>query len=407
MILRRAIVAITATVTFCFLWSSLSLAASKQPKQPDKFPPNPLDITTPDPLLPPSPAKKPLTVEESQRLEAALSELNQQAAAELQAGNREAAFDIWNRELRLRRFLGLLNEVQALSRVGEIAWRQNERKEVQYITQRLQAIQKQAQSQNQAGLPLLQALGQAYQQVRSPKLALEVYNQILTLERMDGDAAAVVETLKTIGELNLSWFDYPAAAAIYEQLLKLADSKGDGQNDVTYLEQLAYIYGQAKLPQQSLKVRNQLAIIYQQQNNLTQLPALKMAIAADYESLANKNPSLVQEAFKNYQQAYTTAWELQQYVRASEALEKLIALYRSQKQIEEALQTSQILIKTEELAGDFYGLMKAYDQIGQMQLERKDNAQALLAFQKGLELAQQLKYNEPYFTQQIQKASGK
>ena len=404
--LRRLSITITATATFCFLCSSLTLAASKKPKQPNKFPPNPLEITTPDPLIPPSPANVPLTPEESQKLEAALDQLNQQATSQLQAGNKVTAFDIWNRELRLRRFLGPLKEVQALSRVGAIAWRDNERKEVQYITERLLAIQKQAQSKNSADLQLLQALGQAYQQVRSPQLALAVYNQIFAAVRISGDAAAQVETLETIGTVNLSWFDYPAAAATYEQLLKFADSHGDRLSEMKYLQQLAYIYEQAKQPQQSLNVRNKLAEIYQKENNLTQLPALKLAIASDYETLAKQNPSLLQEAFKNYQQAYTTAWQLEQYVRAGEALQKLIALYRSQRQIEAALQTSQILVQTQEQAGDFYALMNAYDQIGQMQLERKDYPQALFAFHKGLEFAQQLKYNETYFTQQLQKASG-
>ena len=114
----------------------------------------------------------------------------------------------------------------------------------------------------------------------------------------------------------------------------------------------------------------------------------------------------MQEAFKNYQQAYTSAWQLEQYVRASEALQKLIALYRSQGQTEDALQTTQILVQAEEQAHNFYGLMNAYDQIGQIQLQRKNNPQALEAFRKGLEFAQQLRYNEAYFTQQIQKASA-
>ncbi len=404
--LRYTTVTITATVTFCFLCSSLTLAASKKPKQPDKFAPNPLEITTPDPLLPQTPTKLLLTPAESQKLETALDELNQQAAVQLQAGETEEAFDLWNRELRLRRVLGSLQEVQALSRVGDIAWHQSEHKEVQYITQRLQTIQKQAQLLNPAGPQLLPALGEAYQQVRSPKLALQVYDQVLTAQKITGNVAAQIETLKTIGEVNLSWFDYTSAAATYEQLLSLASSKGDYLDKVTYLQELAYIYEQAKQPQQSLKVRNQLAEIYQQENNLTLLPALKLAIASDYESLAQKNPSLLQEAFKNYQQAYTIAWQLQQYVRASEALQKLIALYRSHGQIEDALQTSQILVQTEEQARDFYGLMKAYDQIGQIQLQRKDYPQAQTAFRKGLEFAQQLKYNEAYFTQQIEKASG-
>ena len=404
--LKRLIVIVTAATLFN---SSLTLADSKKPKPPDKFPPSPLEITTSDPLLPRLPKdKQPLTLEEQQKLEPALDALNQEAAAKLQAGDQVAAFEIWNRELRLRRFLGSSLEVQALSRVGAIAWKQNDSQEVQYITQRLQAIQKQVQSQKktaQIDLELWRSLGQAYQNVRSPKLALEAYDQVLLVVRQQKNTTALVEILKTVGELNLSWFDYRKAAPIYEELLGLATSVGDRVNELTYLQRLAEIYEQTNQPQQSLNVLNKLAEIYVSENNLTEIPELKLAIASDYESLAKKDPNFLLEAFKNYQEAYTTAWQLQEYVRAGEALQKLIALYRSQGQTDEALQASQILVQIETQAANFYGLMQAYDQIGQLYLERKEFPQALTAFQKGLELAQQLKYEEAYFTGQIEKIS--
>jgi tetratricopeptide (TPR) repeat protein len=404
--LRRLIVIVTAAILFS---SSLTLAESKKPKPPDKFPPSPLEITTLDPLSPRSPKdKQPLTLEERQKLEPALDALNQEAAAKLQAGEPEVAFEIWNRELRLRRFFGSIAEVQALSRVGAIAWNQNESLEVQYITQRLQAIQKQAQSQKttaQIDLELWRSLGEAYQNVRSSKLALEAYDQVLLVVRQQKDSTAVVEILKTIGELHLSWFDYPKAAPIYEELLSLATSLGEGANQVTYLQRLAYIYEQTNQPQQSLNVLNKLAEIYVNGNNLTEIPELKLAIASDYESLAKKDRNLLPAAFKNYQEAYTTAWQLQEYVRAGEALQKLITLYRSQGQIDEALQSSQILVQTQAQAGNFYGMMQAYDQIGQLYVERKEYHNALTAFQQGLKLAQQLKHEEAYFTGQIQKLS--
>ncbi len=57
--LQRLIVIVTAAILFS---SSLTLAESKKPRQPDKFPPSPLEITTPDPLLPRLPNnKQPLT----------------------------------------------------------------------------------------------------------------------------------------------------------------------------------------------------------------------------------------------------------------------------------------------------------------------------------------------------------
>jgi tetratricopeptide (TPR) repeat protein len=408
--LRRLSVTITAAIIWQFC-GSLTLAETKKPAQPDKFPPSPLEITIPDPLLPRKPNKKqPLSVIEQQDLTVALDNLNQQAAAKLQAGDKMGAFDIWNRELRLRRYLGSLTEVQALSRVGEYAWNENNRPEIFYIMQRLQKIQKQAQKQktpstSTVDVELWRSLAMAYTGLRSPSEAVQAYNQVLAAVRQNNDVAAVVETLKTMGELHMSWFDYTKAADTYEELLNLATKSGDRINQLAYLQQLAYIYEQQKQPQQSIKIRNQLIETYQSENNLIQIPALKLAIGSDYQALAKENPTLLPEAFKNYQEAYTTAWQQQQYVTAGEALQKLIALYRSQGQTEEALQTGQILVQTQKLAVNFYGMMKAYDQIGQIYLERKEPNLALAAFQKGLELAQQLKNDEAYFTEQIQKLS--
>ena len=395
-------IAIAAT-TFLLLSSSLTLAATKKPKLPDKFPPNPLEIRVLDPLLPNFLHQQPLTSQERENLETQLNELNQQAADTLKAGNKQEAFDIWNREIRLRRYLGPLTEVQALSRVGGIAWRENDRQEVQYITERSQTIQKQPLNAN--NLQLLQALGQVYQEVRSPNLAALVYNQVLAIVTQRHDIKAEVETLNTIAALNTTWFNYPQAAAAYEELLKISASTGDTQNQqLAYLQQLAYIFEQAQQPQEAVNTLNQLVKIYARQNDLTQLPALKIAIGSNYEVLAKQNPNLLKEAFNNYQQAYTTAWQLQQYDRSGEALQKLITLYRSQGQINEALQVSQILVQAEEQAANSYGLINAYDQVGQINLERKDYPQARAAFEKGLELAQQLNYyNQSYFTEQIQK----
>jgi tetratricopeptide (TPR) repeat protein len=381
------------------------LAQSQDPRQADKYPPTPLETVVPDPLLPPLTDKQQLSPQELETLETELDNLNQAAGAKLQTGDKVAAFEIWNRELRLRRFLGALAEVQALSRVGAIAFNQNDRQEVFYVTQRLQAIQQQAVSATTTDLELWRSLGEAYQKVRSPQLALAAYNQVLATVRQQQDTVAEVATLKTIGELHLIWFDYPQAAATYQELLGLATAKGDRLNEVTYLEQLAYIYAEGKEYQQTVDILSQLAAVYVSENNLTPLPKVKLAIASNYESLAKEKPDLLEQAFKSYQEAYTTAWELEQYVNAGEALQKLIALYRSQGQIDEALQTSQILLEAETRATNFYGMMQAYDQIGQIYLERKQYPQALTAFQKGLELAQQIKHEEAYFAQQVAKAS--
>ena len=400
--LQRFILIIT-TIIFWHLSIFSTLAKDKKFENLDKFPPSPLEITTSDPLLPNLANKRELTPGELQKLKTDLDELNQEAQEILQGEDNKKAFEIWNRELRLRRFLGSLAEVEALSRVGEISVNENEREEVQYISQRLQVIQSDMLKQKSTDLQLWKSLANAYQKLRLYKLAISAYEQILILGKQQQDSFAQIETLKSIGELHLSWFDYNQAANVYQKLLNLAISQGDKTNELAYLQQLAYIYTQGKQHQAAIDILNKLVEISTNEQNLTQIPTLKLAIAANYEFLAKENPNFRQQAFDNYQEAYTIAWKLEQYARAGEALNKLIALYRSQKQITAALETSQILIEAETLANNFYGLMSAYDQIGNLYLERREYAKALTAFEKGLEIAQELKYQESYFTKQIEK----
>lgn len=398
-------IVVIASVGISLLSPSLALAKSKTPPILDKFPPNPLEIKQPDPLLPSAAPKESLTRQERKELEVALDDLNQQANAKFQAGDKQGAFDIWNREIRLRRYLGSIPEIQALSRVGAIAWRQNNRQQVFSVTQRLQKIQK--NQEKNLELEVLQALGEAYQQVRTPKEALEVYNQVRSLVRKSQNTAQEIEVLNTIGALHLAWFDYSKAAATYEELLGLATATGERINEIRYLEELAYIYDKTQQAQQSLNVLTKLAQIYSQGNNQLKLSAVKLAIGSNYESLAKKNPDFLEKAFKNYQAAYTTAWNLQQYVRAGEALQKLITLYSSQGQIEEALQTNKILIETAKRATNLYSLMSAYDQIAKLYLQSQNYPQAMVAFQQGLQLAKQLKHQESYFSEEINKLSSK
>ncbi|MBV9389427.1 MAG: tetratricopeptide repeat protein [Chroococcidiopsidaceae cyanobacterium CP_BM_ER_R8_30] len=393
-------VATTTAIWFLLCCSSAALAQSGQAKS-EPLPLNPLERRTPDILLPNSKTNQPLTPAERQKLEAGLDNLDAFAQARLEAGDTIAAFDFWNRELRLRQALGPMAEVQALSRVGAIAWSHNQTHEVQIITQRLKVIQQQASVQLVDNPELWQELGQAYQQLRDPQQALQVYQRILDIERRQKeDVATQSETLKTIAQLHLEWFEYPQAAAVYEELLKIARTQGDHVSEESALQQLAYIYGQANQPQKALAVKQQLAEFYLNEKDITQLPRLKLGIASNYASLGQ-----VEAAFKNYREAYASAWSLQQYYLAAEALQKLIALYRSNGQTNAALETSQILLEADSRSGDYYGMMNAYDQIGQIYVKIGDYPKAKAAFQNGLKFAQQLQYQENYFTQQIEQVS--
>ncbi len=385
------------TCLLCF--GATALSAQEKPK-PDAPPVNPLEILKPDPLLPQLPKKATLSPEQRLSLRQSLDELNTQATALLQAEKVPEAFEIWYRELRLRRVLGYVEEVQALGRVGEVAWQRTLKPDAKIITRRLQDIQQEAQAKKLMNLELQQALGQAYRQVRLLEPAVGIYEKILADAQTRSDAEAQETTLKTLAELNLAWFNYPKAAAVYEELLARAQAKSDRVNEVFYMQQLLYVYDKAKQPANALKTKQRLVQTYLSQKDPTKIPSLKIGIGADYEALNQP-----QEASQNYQEAYTLAWSARQFAFASEALKKLGILYRSHSQPEAALQVYQVLIQSEQQAFNFFGLMDAYDQIGQLYVEKKNYPQALAAFQKGLEIAKTLKYQEAYFTTQIERVN--
>jgi tetratricopeptide (TPR) repeat protein len=413
----------TATILLCF--SSTALAVDEKPKpQEPVF--NPLEIKKPDPLLPQMPKRGNVSPEVQETLRPALDELDTQATELFKAKRADEAFEVWYRELRLRRALGRVEEVRALGRVGELAWQENRKFDSQVIAKRLLEIQTEAEKNKVLNLELLQALGQTYRQVRLLEPASEVYEKILTAQEQQGDTVAQEETRKLLAQLYVERFKYPEAAKYYKILLEQAQARGDRVNELAYLQQLVYVYSKAQQPENALRAKQDLAATFPL--NDARLPALKIAIAGDYEAIGQKKLAIAadyktrnqptdaskheEEAYadldrasQTYQEAYKQAWALQQWAYASEALSKLAALYRSSNQPDSALQVYDVLLKTQQQSYNFYGLMNTYDQMGQIYLAQGKYSQALDVFQKGLELAKSLQYQENYFSNQIDRIS--
>ncbi|NJN62943.1 MAG: hypothetical protein HC795_16775, partial [Coleofasciculaceae cyanobacterium RL_1_1] len=103
------------------------------------YPPSPLENADPDPWWPDT--SIPLTENDRRILRQRLDELNVSAIAALAINQPKVAFDLWNRELRMRRLLGVNEELIAMVRVGQIAWEEEEFYQMQVITRRLRDIQ--------------------------------------------------------------------------------------------------------------------------------------------------------------------------------------------------------------------------------------------------------------------------
>ncbi|MEG4530491.1 tetratricopeptide repeat protein [Microcoleus sp. D2_18a_D3] len=407
-----------------FLWLCVGSIASAQTNPPglDQFSPNPLEITTPDPL---APANESLSSTQRDELTAALEELNLEAAAKLEAGDGAGAFEIWFRELRLRRYLGPAAEIAALSRVGSVAWSNGKNLELQLITKRLQAIQKEVKSQVPLNTELLPVFAAAFQQVRAKGPTVEVYQEILENARQNEDILAEGQILKAIALIHVNWLSYDKAAPVYEELATLIQENralfaansavptsavvaGNGAppqpvtppTEVDTLRQLAYVYQQSKQPLKAIAAREKLASVYLNLQNPSAIPPLKIAIASDYQTIGQINL-----AAQYYQEAYNLAVPIQQYAQASEALDKLALLYRAQKQWEPSLRIYQMQLLLEERAYNFYGLMNTYDNIGQVYQEMKAYDKALESYQKGLDVAKRLGHRQEYFAKKIQKVN--
>ncbi len=362
---------------------------------------NALEIPAHDPLLPPPNIERDLSPLEIRRIRREITNINQQATTELGNGNPEIAFQLWFRELRLQRALGIKEEITALGRIGGIAWQQNRGVQLRTIAERLIVIEQEAQTENNFNSEFLSTIALAYQQVKYLDSAINIYQIILKEIRQQEDVVAEQKNLEVLGKLYLAQFDYLPAASIYEELVTLVENnltkEENKQSLETYLVELVEIYHHLKQPEAAIKIKKQLIDQYIMEGKITSIATLKISLGNDYQNL--EQPQL---ASQSYQEAYTLASSLQQVALATDALNQLAILYQQENQLELAIATYQQLIDTSEKANNFYGLMNAYDSLGNIYLEIKDYSQALASFEAGLAIAKSINYRVDYFTDKIQ-----
>ena len=382
-------------------------------ESPDIFSPNPLESTQPDPLLPNPPTTRTVTGEKREELSQELDQLNVEAAALLAAGETTKAFEIWNRELRLHRYLGKAEELAALSRVAEIAWNNSQKLQVQWITKRLETLRPEIKEQEPPNLELLQALGSAFNTVRAKDSGVEIYQQVISEARKQEDVVTLKQTLTAVGEIYLNWLDYDNAAIAYEELLEVQQQSNLELSEIettnflisgnfeqaNTLKQLAFIYNQGGKPLQAITAKERLVDFYEGQQNIAEVPEIKISIAEDYEELGRLNL-----ASQYYQEAYSVAQSIQQFLTASDALENLAALYLSQDEKEAAIEIYKVQLLMDQQFFNVYGMMETYDRMGQVYAQLKAHGLAMSSFQRGLELSRQLGgYRESYFLQKLDK----
>lgn len=350
---------------------------------------NPLEATEPDPILPPEFDERSSSSFEKTKIEREIVKIDREARAQLAAGNKDSAFDLWYRELRLARILGLQKEISALGRIGAIAWKENRGFDVRIINNRLITLEQEITDTTSLNLKLLNSLGTAYQQVRSLDRATNIYQQILVNTRQKKDRQSEREVLETLGKLYLARFDYQSAASIYEELIERAN---DNLKQEAYLNNLNIIYTKTLQLERAISTKQTLIEQYSNERQVGKIAALKIAIAQDYRSL-----NQLTSAIEYYQQAFALATANNRLAIATEALNKLGQLYLQSDRVNDALKTYQQLIAVQQQSYDSYGLMNTYERVGKIYQRQGNFSQAKAAWQKSLKLAQSLNYRVEYF----------
>ncbi|MBE9076868.1 hypothetical protein IQ241_06095 [Romeria aff. gracilis LEGE 07310] len=412
----RPLQAIACQAALLLTLAQPSLAQSIDPQLRQDFLSDPLTETPRDPLLPSPVVERPLSPLERSRLSQALDELNREAQQRLAVGQVDAAFEIWRRELRLRRALGRSAELAAISRVGPIAWQQERPVEVQLLTLRLREIVTAAQpgadedrneideDEDVLAPPLneaqLETVAETFRVLRAVDDAIAAYEQLAQLAADRGDGLAQRRRLNILAQIHLDWFRFADAAEVYRRLLADARIQNSLEQQEFYLIQLVYSYQQGDSLTNAIRAQTDLLAVYQRQGRIAQYPPLELAIARNYRDLNRPN-----DAIAYYRAAYVAAQQLQQFSFASQVLQDLGQLYATQGQTEEALLAYNLLVKAEQQSYNTYGEMNAYDAIGQLQRSQGNSFEALQAFERGLVLANRLSYRQDYFTEQIEQVN--
>jgi tetratricopeptide (TPR) repeat protein len=358
---------------------------------------DPLERLESDPLLPDLAPGESLNPQQQRALATALDDLNQEANAAYRRGNVDGAIALWLREARLRRYLGPQAEVATLTQLGEAAWQENRLFELQAVTRRMEQIEQEALAQPTLDYDLLRSIAEGYEAMRARPQAIATYTLLLERAQTDGDRAEMQRILPALGEVQLAWFDYEGAATTYEELRMLAQNRGDRRTEQEALERLALIYQESQEYELALITQTELLSFYDNRQNQTRLAPLKIAMANNYMAIGR--PDL---AATNYQEAFALARTNEQLGYASDALRNLARLYLTINRLDDARIVYELLVDIERQSYSQYGMMFAYDRIGQIYRVQGSRPQAIAAFQQGLQLARALKYKEDYFQAQIQ-----
>ncbi|MBD2114747.1 MULTISPECIES: hypothetical protein [Cyanophyceae] len=374
----------------------LALAQALRPEVRFPFLADPLQDTPLDPLLPPRPTvSRALSPLELYALEQELDQLALEAIALDEAGELEAARLVWRREIRLRRLVGIDAELAAIGRVGQVLRDRNATPDLQLYALRLDEIRADLTLPDDADR--LEGMAATYEVLGDIDVAAEIRRDLADAALVGGNGAEHRRQLDALAVLRADWFYFPEAAQVYGELVALAQTGGNRDDEIRYLGLQAENLEQAQDFAGAIALQQRLLTLYQSDESLwPQIAALQHRVANNYSTLGD-----LDTASRQYQIAYTNAIEQQQLEVAAIAINDLAEIYKTLGRWADVGYLYEQLLLVEQQAHSAYGMMAAYNQLGQVHEQLGATPSALAAYREGLVLARVLGSQQTYFEEQI------
>ncbi|WP_156119892.1 hypothetical protein [Leptolyngbya sp. KIOST-1] len=351
---------------------------------------NPLDPLLPRPLVsrPPSPL-------ELYALDQSLDQLALEAETLAQAGDLAEARIIWRREIRLRRLLGVERELAAIDRVGQWLRDRTATQDLQLYAVRLDEIR--ADLVLPADQALLERMANTYVVLGAIDAAADIRRDLAEAARLATNGTEYRRQLEILAALRADWFQFAEAAAAYSELVALNPADLNPEAERRYLSLQAENLEQAQDPAGAIALQQRLLRLYQEDESLwPQIPPLQHRVAQNYLALND-----VANAARQLQVAYTNAIDQEQVEVAANAINDLAAIYKTLGRWTDVGYLYEQLLVVQRQAHSAYGMMAAYDELGQVHEQLGATSSALAAYREGLVLARVLGTRQAYFEAQI------
>lgn len=350
-----------------------------------------------DPLLPEIPVARPLSPLEKSELEIALNQIALEAEQLYFLGQADRAFELWMREVRLRRIFGYAEEIQAMQRVGLRAWEDSRAQEIQLLTLRLRQIQTELLEQDSSNIFLFEAIAATFEVLRDIDSATAVYNTLIAQATSSNNVPERQRLLENLANLQEAWFRFEAAGKTYQALLGTLSSTSVSATEARYLAGGIRNYQNAGQLRTVIDYQRRLLRYYENTAALQAEPSLLLAIARNYRDIEE-----LSEARNYYLTSYTKALAQNQSSVAKDVVQDLAVIYTRLGRPDDVLYLHRQQLAVEGLSYSGYGLMQVFDDLGQFYISQDNLEQAISAYQEGLILARYLGYREIYFQLQLQ-----